>query len=313
MSISAFCESVVYPVPPSFKNGVLAWEEIRRYLDYLYQHGARVVMMTAGTSRFNFLDEQEWFRFAVALADFPGAVIIGTPPLWDRPLAERIEQLNSIRHKHMAIMPVYPDRFYEEDSIVNYFHRAADLSKHPTMFHGMFMRNAVAGGMWDYTPEVVAKIKEHPDIIGMKEESTSLMTAYGVCQQADGDFLVIPAGGSCKRYSMLRRAGAQTFLGGIGNLWPEVEETFFRLIKAEDQETGRFNAAEHVIREYEAPFFKVAMRVGWHKALQFSLQYLGLMTSENRRPFSEISYDDGIALGAVIESVKAKLGELESL
>ena len=53
-------------------------------------------------------------------------------------------------------------------TIINHFYRCADSSEIPVIIHAMFMRNG-NGGWYDYSAELINKLVEHPNIIGIKE------------------------------------------------------------------------------------------------------------------------------------------------
>ena len=304
--IEKFTKGVIYPIPAAFHgrgNTVsIDYDSITKYIEYLYKHGAKIILTTAGTSRFNFLGDLELCVLNETCVDaFDGTTIIGLKPLADFHLHRQIRLINLCPLKPPdALLLFYPDRYYDDESIVGYFHRAADISDAPVMVHGMFMRHAL-GGMYNYTPELVSKIKEHPNIIGFKEESTTFAQAFQISRLADDDFLVFPAGGSCRRYLLTGPAGAQTFLGGIGNIFPEIEEFFFREYKA-----GNIVTASDVVMSFEAPLFDVFGKIGWHKALQEALNYKELLVTQNRKPFSEITEEQKHMVRDVVDDIEQR-------
>lgn len=307
--IDKFTKSVIYPIPAAFRGypdnlPSIDYEAVDKYVKYLHKHGAKTILTTAGTSRFNFLDKSELDVLnCVCMMAFPGTTIIGLKPLADRHLHRQIEFLNKEENSALrpdAILLFYPDRYYDDESIVGYFHRAADISDFPVMVHGMFMRHAL-GGIYNYTTELVAKIKEHPNIIGFKEESTTFAQAFQISRLADDDFLVFPAGGSCRRYLLTGPAGAQTFLGGIGNIFPEIEETFFDSFR-----NGYTADAYDIAMLFEAPLFDVFGKIGWHKALQEALNYKKLLVTQNRKPFSEITEEQKRMVRDVVDDIERR-------
>lgn len=280
-----FSQSVVYPIPPAFlADESLDLDAISKYLDWLYDNGARVVMTTAGTTRFNLLSDPEIREINRRVARFKGNSIIAFPPLSEKHLGSYLFDLGAskeLRSGRTAVMLMYPDRHYNDSDIVDFYFRMADSIEMPVMFHGMFMREAT-GGTYQYTDKLCHEIKQHHNIIGMKEESLDLNQAYSISKLADNDFVVIPAGGSCRRYIYCQPAGAQTFLGGIGNIWPEIEESYFMHCKE-----SRHQQAWDIVRIFEDPFMAVGKKIGWHKLLQIALEFTQRMPTHTRKPFSE--------------------------
>ncbi len=151
-----------------------------------------------------------------------------------------------------------------------------------------------------FTPNLVAQLKEHKNIIGMKEENLSFEAAYKVSRQADETFFVFSAGGSCRRFLLTHAAGAQNFLGGIGNIYPKIEESFYKAIK-----DGDYEKAHQIVRSYEDPLFAVFGPIGWHRALQIALQDKQLLPTHNRLPFAK-------PLPEHIDNVREVLKQIET-
>lgn len=305
-----FLDGVIYPIPPAFTpDDELDCDAVRRYLSYLYENGAKIILVTAGTSRFNLLDDAELKRFNAACLEFPGVKILGLPPLPTKLVEDWLDCINCRQSSEPpdGVILLYPDRYYDDDSIRDYFYHAADISSVPIIVHGMFMRNAVSGGMYEFTLDLIAKLKEHTNILGIKEESISFESAYRASRSADDSFLVFSAGGSCRRFLLTHPAGAQNFLGGIGNIYPQIEEAFYSAMK-----DGRRQTAYKIVRRYEDPLFETFGPIGWHRALQIALDVKDLLPSANRKPFAVAQQSHVTAVRQVLNLIESRL-DLEGL
>lgn len=301
ISIDKYLSGVIYPIPPAFdRQGEFSSKAVHNYLTFLDKHGAKIILVTAGTARFNMLHYSEIRALNIACMKFPGVKILGLPPMPDKLLQVWIDQTND--WKPDAVMLMYPDRYYSDEDVCDYFFRAANKLKVPVIVHGMFMRNAVSGGTYNFTPEIVAKLKKHENIIGIKEESTTYEMAYKICRQADDKFLIFPAGGSCRRFLLTHPAGAQNFLGGIGNIYPEIEEAFYAAIKNSD-----YNTAHKIVERYEDPLFETFGPIGWHRALQIALHEKKLLMTTNRLSFAKITGEQIIKIRNVLKLIESRL------
>jgi len=297
---------VIYPIPPAFDdNDELDVKSIERYLSHLSAHGAKIILVTAGTARFNLMTDQEIEKFNEVCMSFDGIKILGLPPRHNKGLTRHINLINSLEPD--AVLAMYPDRYYSDDNIYDFFYDVAVRSDVPVMIHGMFMRHATAGGTYNFTPELVRRLKEINGIVGMKEESTTFELAYKVSREADDGFIIFPAGGSCRRYLLTHPAGAQNFLGGIGNIYPEIEEAFYAAMKDGDQRT-----AHMIVERYEDPLFKTFAPIGWHRALQVALELKKLLRTTNRPPFAKAHHHHKDAVGKVLTLIEERL-ETEGL
>lgn len=296
-----FCSGVIYPIPPVFNDtDYLDASALRHYLKYLSDNDAKIILVTAGTARFNMLSNSEMLQFNEVCSEFDGVRILGLPPMAECHLNQFIIQANAL--KPDAALLMYPDRYYSDTDIVGYFFRSADKLEIPVMIHGMFMRHATAGGTYNFQPGLVEKLKTHPNIIGMKEESTTYDLAYTICRCADSEFLVFPAGGSCRRYLLTYPAGAQNFLGGIGNIYPQIEDAFYNYIKA-----GDTTKAHAIVKNYEDPLFEAFGQIGWHMALQEALRQKKALVGTNRAPFAEIEVSQAKVIQDVLHLIETRL------
>lgn len=265
----------VFPLPPSYsRGGRLDLTKTKKYISYLSSEKVRTIMTTAGTSQYNLLSSEEIHNLNHCLYDsFSHTKIIGLPALNILALKEEIKYWNrNIKNKgNTFLMALYPERYYNDTTIVKYFHTAANLSKLPMLFHGMFMRNG-KGGTYDYTSQLINKIASHNNIYGMKEETSDLGKAFNVCKDIDkNDFCVIVAGGSIRRFNALQSTGVQSFLSGLGSMCPS-------------QEIEYLKTRSDYFLQLETQLFDVFMEIGWHKAMREAMRQMGYC-DYNRQPF----------------------------
>ena len=303
--IISFGQGPVYPIPAFFDdNGNLCTGRVQDYVDYLAQEGASTIMTTAGTSMHALLSADEVRLFNEACSSFPGPKILAIRSGSQRDMLHDIEEMNEKEYARTALMVMYPDRFYTGQEIIDCILECADNSAYPLFFHGMFMRNARDGGVYNFNAKLVNELASHPNVIGMKEESTTLSIGYDLCRNIEySDFISIVAGGSMKRHWLLGLGGATTFLTGIGNLFPAIEEAFFDAYQQKE-----FGACVEWIKEFETPFFDVCMRIGWHPCLREGLNYIGFQTGY-RAPFVQLSENEKHDVHTIIDTIKEKYND----
>ena len=302
-------QSPVYAIPASF-DVIQNFDEhqTKNYLSFLQKNGAKTVMTTAGTSQFNLMTTEELRNFNKICSDsFEGVSILGLPPLCEKLLHDEIKWINNnvCENSDSCIMLLWPDRYYNDQDIVSFFHNAADLSKFPVLIHGMFMRKGI-GGMYNFSSEIINKIAKHKNIIGLKEENADLSAAYKFCKNIDDDFIQIVAGGSQRRFTHLYPAGADTFLTGIGNIFPQIDETFFKEFTNNNSEK-----AFDILRNFEDIFFDVFMKYGWHKSLRYALKSINLCCQNNRKPFPDAIESEKYQIDFILDLIEKKWSEYE--
>ena len=297
----------VFPIPPAYdKNGNLDLNSVRKYIKYLEKNGVEVIMTTAGTSQFNLLSISDIISLNKVCAEFKGKSILGVPALSETEAIDFIVEMNILGLNNSSLMLLYPDRYYDDESILGYFNNLADLSMYPCFIHGMFMRKGT-GGTYNFTAELINKISLHENIIGMKEETNDVGLAYNVCKDINKDnFIVIVAGGSMKRFLSLHSTGVQTFLTGIGNILPKIDIDFHTRLT-----NGDLYEAYYMVNEFENLFFDVFMKYGWHLSLREGLYLENHYEPNTKLPFPRGTKEMINDIKNIIEEMKLKLNDYE--
>jgi dihydrodipicolinate synthase/N-acetylneuraminate lyase len=271
----------VYPIPPSFtSNEILEELSTRNYLSYLYENGAGTVMTTAGTSQFNLMSVEEIREFNAIVSSFLGKKILGIPAMSKHHLTKEILYYNSQNYSNTFLLLIFPERYYNDDQIVEFFDHACRISEYPILAHCNPLKKG-NGGVYEYGFDVLKKLSTLHNFIGIKEESSTL--EYSMMNLQSLDLEIIVAGGSMRRFWSLEPFGATTYLSGVGSFNPKYEEDFYRLYK-----NSLFAEAKHIIEEIETPLFNTFMRIGWHASMRESLKSMKYISC-NRSPFINLS------------------------
>jgi len=296
---SKIAKSLVVPIPAMYDNhGGINKLSVFNYLNFLKEGGVNCVMTTAGTSQFNMLAKRDIARLNyVVSADGFNSYILGIAPSSTPRTIEQIKSLQKMvgKKSNKCVMLLYPERYYGDEAIIEHFYKCADSSEIPVIIHAMFMRQGT-GGWYDYSSGLINKLVDHPNIIGIKEETSELGKAYNICNKIDTDeCLVIAAGGSMRRFNALKPTGVQTWLSGVGNMLPKVELAF-------KKDTSKLN----IIKDFENPMFDVFMKIGWHKAMREAIRQLAVGCVINGQPFAKTTTEERTQIQNVLEELKEK-------
>jgi len=283
----------VVAIPPSYnKNEDLETDSTKSYLNYLKQNGAECVMTTAGTSQFNLLSTEEIHTLNKAVSSFEGQKVLGVPALSLRHTIEFIKRAKGdYLDEDSNLMVLYPDRYYY-DSVLESFLEAVTDHTDKVYLHTPKMRNG-KGGDYEYSSRIISSMFTW-GLAGIKEENSSLQQSYDFVRGLPEGLDVIVAGGSMRRFQFLESAGANSFLAGLGNLFPNMENKF--LSSQEDRQQAL---------DTESKFFDVTSKIGWHPALRASLKELGITCFYNRQPWPELSHVEFLELATVIKEVRS--------
>lgn len=276
MTKSQYENQPVVAIPPSYDSSEsLELHSTKRYLKYLQDKNVTRVMSTAGTSQFNLMNQDEIHDFNNCLSEsFEGSKILGIPAIDTISACNFAKDTKSYTGENVKLMALYPDRFYGDTTIIKYIESICNAAGESIYVHANKMRAGTSGD-WSYHSEIINKLHELGLIVGIKEEHSDLQASYNFVRNLNKELDIIVAGGSMRRYSFLESAGANSFLSGVGNLFPELENTFIN-------GDGRIEALN-----IEAKMFDVFMKHGWHKSLREALKIMDLTCLHNRNPWPD--------------------------
>ena len=270
----------VVAIPPSYnQDGSLELDSTAKYLNYLKSRNATCVMSTAGTSQFNFMGQDEIHNFNRCLSEsFEGSKILGIPAVNTGSACDFAKNAKSYAGEDVKLMALYPDRFYSYDTVIKYIESICNAAGESIYVHANNMRSGTSG-LWHYQADIINKMYELGLVVGIKEEHSDLQASYNFVRNLNKDLDIIVAGGSMRRFAFLESAGANSFLSGVGNLVPELENAFIN----GDKRIDALNI--------EAKMFDVFMKHGWHKSLRESLKIMDLTCLHNRDPWPNSDED----------------------
>lgn len=283
---------VVYPVLPSFNNDYsLDTQMTSNYVRYLVESGARILMVTAGTSRLNLLTDNEiklLNKVVVDSANKDTIIIVASPVVGS---TERACEF--ARHSHEIgadiYLVYYPERFYSVENIFGYFSAissaAPDLA---LMLHAMPLRpaNPNLGNAIPYDLEIIERLLEIGNFIGMKEESNNLELRRKIGRKFGNDIAIIIAGGGLNSYMQCYQDSICASLASVGSIRPDIEEDFHVYI-----ETNK-NKAIEIIDSIETPLFDMCIPLGWHIALKQAISFHNVLSPVERPPMQQLSAED---------------------
>lgn len=286
----------VYPVLPVFReNGDLDVVSTRKYIQTLVSRGAETVIVTAGSSRLNLLSHEEVASLnecVVQACDGRALAIAGNPASGSTEMT--LDLMHSAKKAGAdAFLAVYSERYYGDVPVMDYFTALSREASIGLLIHTIPMRMASAGPtqVQTYSLELVEQISNLPNVVGMKEENGNEVLRQRIVERFDESMPIILAGGAMRNYMSSWPFGASSWLVGVGNFMPELENRFHAHMKA-----GELDDARSIVFEQELPYFNVAVPIGWHTALKATLSLFDLMPPYERAPLPQPTSGEVAAL-----------------
>jgi 4-hydroxy-tetrahydrodipicolinate synthase len=294
-------KGTVIPLPTPFtKDGDVDYKTMHSYVEFLVANGIKNVMTTVGTSRFNLLMDEEVFKLnetVVKAANGKAVTIVANPTVGS---VKRTIEFGKHAEKIGAdfFLAYYPERYYGEQNIYDYFHAITKEVSTPILLHEMPMRNGFGAGTVQYSIPLLEQLLALPTIAGFKEEALDNEYSNKILTTFEDKAVIIGAGGGMSRY-LLRDydLGSKAFLGGIGNFIPSLENDFYNAITSGDKAK-----AEKIVNEIELPYFQKVVPFGWHPSLKAAIALKGLMQPYERAPMIEIKGEQLEQLTAVMKN-----------
>ena len=199
-------------------------EALARYVDFLVVEGIPVLLTTVGTSRFNLLTTEEMLAVnetVVRTVNGRAMTIVAGPPDGDTRENVRFAQ-HAAKIGAGAFIAMFPERWYGEEPLVQFFKTVSEESGIGVMIHEMAMRNGLAGGPVQYSLPLLDRLTDLPGIIGMKEECCDAEYSYRIIRKVSHKCALI-GWGSMKRFLRDHHAGARSYLMGVGSFVPHIE------------------------------------------------------------------------------------------
>jgi dihydrodipicolinate synthase/N-acetylneuraminate lyase len=298
----------IYPIPPAFnKDQSLDEEGIINYVKFILSHNVRGIMVTAGTSRMNLLSYEEILLLNKLVIETvkkhskenKPIIIAGNPP--NLSTNKNIEFIKHIENYGAdTILIYYPERYYNNQRIINYFNDIAKSTSMGILIHAVPIKGAVSGyPSVPYTLELCKEICKNKNVIGMKEENGNESLRYKLVANLSNRISFIVAGESMRKFMSCAPFGVQSYLVGIGNFVPEIEENFFKYY-----EEKNFEKAFEIVRIYEEPFFDVSSKIGWHIAMKGAMEIFNLMKKYERDPLVPVNEKEYNELKNILQEIK---------
>ena len=309
MTSSAFqfsqrVQGPVFPILTLFNNdGALDEVGMADYVEFLISQGVKNVMCTVGTSRFDVLTTDEMMRvnqIVVEAAAKRVVTIVTTPSYGPTSSAIQFAQ-HAAKIGADAIIGVYPDRYYGDDSIVDFFKAITASSDIGVMIHEMPIRagRSTEAPSAHYSSALLEKILSIDNMVGLKEESGDIKLIEHINLTYSEKVAVIGGRGGMNAYKSATQFGQKSYLVGIGNFLPKLEIDFANHIK-----NGELDAADNIINNIEKPFFDVTVKLGWHIALKAAMSIKGLCQPYERSPIRGLTSIEHAELLLLMQNLK---------
>ena len=169
------------------------------------------------------LDEREYLEVIEASRAASDAVLIAGAG--QQSTVNTIKEINSAARAGAQAVLVITPYFYRpaitQETLVNYYTAVADAAPVPVLLYSMPPLTGIK-----IEPETVARLSEHPNIIGVKDSSNDVAGFRRTVELCPSDFAVMTGNGTVLLDAL--RAGATGGILAVGCVVPEICVEIFR-------------------------------------------------------------------------------------
>jgi len=218
-------------VTPFDPNGQISATDITSNIKQWSARGVIGFVVLGSTGERVHLDEREYLEvIEVSRAATDSVLIAGAG---QQSTVNTIKEINSAARAGAQAVLVITPYFYRpaitQETLVNYYTAVAEAAPVPVLLYSMPPLTGIK-----IEPETVARLSEHPNIIGVKDSSNDVAGFRRTVELCPSDFAVMTGNGTVLLDAL--RAGATGGILAVGCVVPEVCVEIFRLFAAEEVE-----------------------------------------------------------------------------
>lgn len=228
---------VLLPVTTPFaKDGVVDLPSLKSNLDQWNQVGISGYVLLGSTGERVHLDESEYLRiiaYARERVSADRAFIVGAGQQSTRGTINEIAKAAAAgADAVLVITPSYYRSAITQDALITFYIAVADAAPVPVLLYSMPALTGIK-----IEPETVARLSEHPNIIGVKDSSNDIAGFKHTVDLCPAEFAVMTGNGTVFLDAL--EAGATGAILAVGCVVPELCTEVFRLFSAGELERTR--------------------------------------------------------------------------
>lgn len=254
----------VVPINLCFNtDGTPDYRSINRYIDWLASEGAPILMLTAGSSEFASLSDDEIWRLtaSVAEANDGRSFFIASTGLW-KPSVTRDFLVHADRVGADAVKLQFSSWLtLDSATLVRYFDLVQDAADVPMLL--------LSGP--NFPMDGVVELASRPNLIGIKNDGHPFSDYYDLIRGTAGEDFGVISGGQMRNFMFGYPLGSVAYLCAIAPFRPAIANEFYAHVVA-----GRIDEAWNHVFKYEEPWLEWASNIDWLACMKAAVQIQGL-------------------------------------
>lgn len=263
------------------------FDAIKKHIDFMAEHGAKVFYVMPYNSRYSQLREQEIFELNERCIGFIKAhddTVAIVSDCIHGPTSLSVDMGLSAKKAGADIFAsIVREKYFSDDQVYDHYKMLSDSLDMPLLIHEMPFLSGYNSQNMNWPLELFKSLATIDDIIAIKEDTKDVQYAIEALQ-FEPRFRLIFAGR--KRYfNQLQHHGLKSYLNSISMLAPEYAFAYWEIFNSGDS-----NALEDFTAQFDDPFWDgIVKKYGWHRVNKASLEAAGFMQRTERLPLKSLS------------------------
>lgn len=287
-------EGTVCPMPSPTAGRDVDSDALAEYTGYLIDNGVHGLFPCGSIGEFSSLTQSQRLDVLETVVDHAD----GTPVLAGCGNTSACDVREHIREAAevgvdaaVVVTPYYLST--TQDGLGRFFDAVADDSPLPIILYNI---PALTGQ--HLSVELVARMADHPNVIGLKDTSADLTFLYDVIQATPGDFDVFQGASQLSLASL--DIGASGMIAGPANIFPRPVAQLYECYR-----DGNRDRAQHLMNAVVNPVVSATNGVPTAAAMKYLVSRAGYDVGTPLPPLPELTDDQRAALDRCYESVLA--------
>lgn len=298
----------VFAIITPFTEGGLEvdYRGLKKYVDFLYESGAKIFYIMGYNSRFSLLSNEEIMKLNKVVVqrvkDFndPECVTIIADPLH----CSTATTIKFAEHGHEigadVISLIFREKVYFEDQLYDHHKIVSDNCDIGILIHEMPLNNGIPKQppLINWPIEVLNRVADLEKVIAIKEDAKEDEYTKKVVNLLKDRLAIITSGNGMKQWLKVAPE-CHGWLSGIGGISPEIEVDFYQFYLK-----GNVDKCWEIINTIELPFDEIKDKFGWHLAIKSAMDVMKIMNREERMPLQKLSVENHDIVRQIMREIK---------
>ena len=278
-------EGPVFTVFTAFSStGEINYDQIEKYIDYLYSSGVKNFYVMPYNSRYSQLKESEIFelnKFVIKTTknlDKTNFVIVSDCIHGPTSLSADYGY-DAFNQGADMFASIVREKYFSNIQIIKHFDYLSQKLKMPLLVHEMPFLSGYDASIFKWPISLLRELKNIDNILAIKEDAKDVKYGIEVIKVLEPEVKVVFAGK--KRYiKELFEYGLTSYLNGTSIVNPKIAFLFWDSLKK-----GNTQQIKKILEDIEDPFWNdIVSKYGWHRSNKALLEAAGLMDRFDRLP-----------------------------